>query len=144
MEGQELRDAKKLWEDVAANESRMHLMVELSKVKVGLADVEEFCLDLGDKCREDSRSNGKVEWRVVKAAMDSKLVDARRIDKNLKSEQNLARRKIYKNTGDDTRKSKKIIRILKNAARDKKKELKKKFKKKVEHLKQKYRQTEED
>ena len=137
MEGQELRDAKKLWEDVAANESRMHLMVELSKVKVGLADVEEFSLDLGDKCRADSRSVGKVEWRVVKAAMESKLIDARRTEKNLKREQNLVRRKIYKNTGEDTRKSKKTIRILKNAAREKKRELKIKYKKKVEHLRRK-------
>ena len=94
MEGQDLRDAKKLWEDVAANESRMHLMVELRKVKVGLADVEEFNLDLGDKCRADSRSIGKVEWKVVKAAMESKLVDARRKEKILKREQNLTRKKI--------------------------------------------------
>ena len=53
MEGQDLRDATKLWEKVAANESRMHLMVELARLKVGLADVEECCLDLGDKCRAD-------------------------------------------------------------------------------------------
>ena len=138
MEGQELRDAKKLWEDVAANESRMHLMVELSRCKVGLADVEEFSLDLGDKCRADSRSSGRVEWKVIKAAMESKLVDARRTDKKLKREQNIVRRKIYKRTGDDSRKSKKMIRILKNHARIKKKELKIKFKKKVEHLKKKY------
>ena len=144
MEGQELRDAKKLWEDVAANESRMHLMADLLKLKVGLADVEEFCLDLGEKCRADVRSHDKVEWRVVKAAMESKMVDARRKEKILKSEQNLARKKIYKNNGDDSRKSKKMIRILKNAARNIKKDLKKKFKKKVEHLKNKYRQSEED
>ena len=91
MEGQDLRDAKKLWEKVAANESRMHLMVELLKYKVGLADGEEFCLDLGDKCRAESRSIGKVEWRVVKAAMESKLVDARRTEKTLKCEQNIPR-----------------------------------------------------
>ena len=117
MEGQDLRDAKKLWEKVAANESRMHLMVELLKYKVGLADVEEFCLDLGDKCRAESRSIGKVEWRVVKAAMESKLVDTRRTEKTLKFEQNITRRKIYKKNGDDSRKSKKTICILKNAAR---------------------------
>ena len=85
-------------------------MEELCRIKVGLADVEEFCIDLGDKCCAETRSIGKVEWKVVKAAMESKMVDARRIDKNLKREQNLTRIKIYKNTGDDTRKSKKIIR----------------------------------
>jgi hypothetical protein len=84
MEGQELRDAKKLWEAVVANESRIHLMMELSRVEVGLADVEEFSLDLGDKCRADSRSNGKVEWKVVKAAMESKMIDARRTEMTLK------------------------------------------------------------
>ena len=144
MEGQDLRDATKLWEKVAANESRMHLMVELLQYKVGLADVEEFCLDLGDKCRGEARSIGKVEWKVVKAAMVSKLVDVRRNEKILKSEQNVVRRKIYQKNGEDSRKSKKIIRRLKNAARDVKKQLKNKYKKKVEHLRKKYRQNEED
>ena len=144
MEGQELRDAKKLWEQVAANESRMHLMVELMKHKVGLADVEEFCIDLGDKCRAEARQIGKVEWRVVKATMESKLVDARREEKKLKRDQNLTRKKIYNGSGEDSRKSKKIIRILKNEARNMKREMQKKYKKKVEHLRRKYRQTEED
>ena len=58
-------------------------MVELLQYKVGLADVEEFCLDLGDKCRGEARSIGKVEWKVVKAAMVSKLVDVRRNEKIL-------------------------------------------------------------
>ena len=119
-------------------------MVELSKHKVGLADVEEFSLDLGDKWRAEVRSKGKVEWKVVRAAMNSKMVDARRNEKTLKREQNILRKKVYKKTGDDSRKSKKIIRILKNAARSKKMELKIKYKKKVEHLKKKYRQDEED
>ena len=144
MEGQDLRDATKLWEKVAANESRMHLMVELLQYKVGLADVEEFCLDLDDKCRGEARSIGRVEWKVVKAAMVSKLVDVRRKEKTLKSEQNVVRRKIYKKNGEDSRKSKKTIRILKKAARDVKKEMKNKYKKKVKHLRKKYRQNEED
>ena len=144
MEGQELRDAKKLWEQVAANESRMHLMVELLKHKVGLADVEEFCIDLGDKCRGEARTIGKSEWKVVKAAMESKLVDVRKKEKTLKCEQNITRRKIYRKTGDDSRQSKKMIRILKTEARNKKKELQIKYKKKIEHLRKKYRQDEED
>ena len=119
-------------------------MAKLKRLKVGLADVEEFCIDLGEKCRAETRSIGKVGWRVVKAAMESKMVDARRIDKNLKREQNLTRRKIYKNNGEDSRKSKKIIRILKNEARNRKRELKSKYNKKIEHLKRKYRQDEED
>ena len=144
MEGQELRDAKDLWRKVAANESRMHLMMELSRVKVGLADVEEFCIDLGDKCRAETGTIGKVEWKVVKAAMEAKLVDARRTEKSLKREQNLTRKKIYNAHGEDSRKSKKMIRMLKNEARSRKKELKKKFTKKIEHLRRKYRQSEED
>ena len=142
MEGQELRDAKKLWADVAANESRMHLMVELNRYKVGLADIEEFSLGLNEKCRAELDQGGKVEWKVIKAAMESKLIDARRTDKKLKREQNIVRKKIYKKTGDDTRKSKKTIRILKSEARNKKAEMKIKYKKKVEHLRQKYRQDE--
>ena len=72
------------------------------------------------------------------------MVDARKKEKSLKSEQNISRRKIYKKNGDDSRKSKKQIRRLKNAARTVKMNLKSKYKKKVEHLRKKYRQDEED
>ena len=145
MEGEELRLAKKVWEDTAANESRMHLMVELLKVKVGLADIEEFNLGLNLKCRAKSDIGGQIDWKTIRSAMESKLVDARRIDKSQKREQNIIRKKIYGKKGDASgRKAKKTIRILKSEARNMKKLLKIKYSKKVEHLLRKYRQDAEE
>ena len=132
--------------DTAANESRMHMMVELLKVKVGFADIEEFSLGLNYKCRAKSESDngGQIEWKVIRTAMESKLIDARKIDKSLKREQNIIRKKIYGKNGDASRKAKKTIRILKSEARNKKKELRIKYSKKIEHLLKKYRQDDED
>ena len=62
------------------------------------------------------------------------LIDARKTDKSLKCEQNIIRKRIYGKNGDASRKSKKTIRMLKAEARSKKKELKIKFSKKIEHL----------
>ena len=46
MEGTDLSAMKKTWDDLAATEMRLQLMSELVKFKVGLADVEEFNLNL--------------------------------------------------------------------------------------------------
>ena len=99
------------------------------KLKVGFADIEEFYLGLNHKCQAKSDQEGQIVWKVIKAAMESNLIDARKTDKSFKCEQNIIRK-----NGDASRKSKKTIRMLKAEARSKKKELKIKFSKKIEHL----------
>ena len=46
MEGMDISAMKRTWEDLAATEMRLQLMSELLKLNVGLADVEEFNLNL--------------------------------------------------------------------------------------------------
>ena len=46
MEGMDLSAMKRTWEDLAETEMRLQLMSELLKLNVGLADVEEFNLNL--------------------------------------------------------------------------------------------------
>ena len=46
MEGKVLSAEVELWEELATTEERLHLMSELIKIKVGLADIEEFNLGL--------------------------------------------------------------------------------------------------
>ena len=104
------------------------------KLKVGFADIEEFYLGLNHKYQAKSDQEGQIVWKVIKAAMESNLIDARKTDKSLKCEQNIIRKRIYGKNGDASRKSKKTIRMLKAEARSKKKELKIKFSKKIEHL----------
>ena len=57
MEGPDTSMMTKTWEDLAATEMRLQLMSELGKYSVGLADIEEFNLDL--------KSNKKI-YRVIK------------------------------------------------------------------------------
>ena len=46
MEGMDLSVMKETWEELAATEMRLQLMSELVKYGVGLADVENFNIDL--------------------------------------------------------------------------------------------------
>ena len=63
--------AKDVWKALAASESRLHLMTELGKIKVGFADLEEFCLGLSSKYRSNMNPEAH-EWKVAKAAMEGK------------------------------------------------------------------------
>ena len=68
--------ASTVLEELAASESRLHMMVELLKRKVGFADIEEFSLGLNIKYRSklSARSREPNEWKFVKAAMECKLM----------------------------------------------------------------------
>ena len=84
----------------------------LKKLKVGFADIEEFYLGLNHKCQAKSDQEGQIVWKIIKAAMESNLIDARKTDKSLKCEQNIIRKRIYGKNGDASRKSKKTIRAI--------------------------------
>ena len=49
--GPELRIEREAWCKLAESEARLHLIMELLKIKVGFPDVEEFCLEIESKYR---------------------------------------------------------------------------------------------
>ena len=77
MEGMDSSAMKKTWEDLAATEMRLQLMSELLKLNVGLADIEEFNLDLKGnlKNKPSEKVNEMQNMRIVKATMSVKIHD---------------------------------------------------------------------
>ena len=106
MEGPELSSAmEKTWRCLAASESRLHLMSELTKLKVGFAEVEEFYLDLSSKYRSkkfQETDNEINNSKVVKDAMQLKLMDEKFYNDEIKSEQNKLRRILGDEVGKNT------------------------------------------
>ena len=66
-----------LWEDLATTEMRLHLMSELLNIKVGLADIEEFNLDLKGNLKNkiDAKYCEMQESKIIKAALKLKMHD---------------------------------------------------------------------
>ena len=80
MEGLEISSGMlKVWRGIAASERRLELMKELKGLNVGFGDVENFNLDLSSKFRsekfkENCKENGNPDSKVIKAAMNLKLM----------------------------------------------------------------------
>ena len=136
MEGSDLRQASKTWGDLAASECRLHLMVELMKLKVGFADVEEFSLSLNYKYKSESFKNNSEmhEGKIVKAAMECKILDETIYNSEIGRKRNLLRKEIYEMHGKDSGRSKRIIKKLRKEAQQVKKEAKMKYEVKLNHL----------
>jgi hypothetical protein len=148
VEGLDLSVIKVYWEDLAASEMRMHLMVELGKIDVGFADIEEFNLGLTDKFRSRAfrERGGKGEIlciKVVKAAMEAKLRDKQLTSKELNKERDRRRSKIAKKLGNNTKRYRTAVKYLRDQAIKKKESNRLKYYDKLEHLRTKYREDEE-
>jgi hypothetical protein len=73
--GLEVGIEREAWCKLAESEARLHLIMELIKIKVGFPDVEEFCLDLESKYRSTAtgslreKGESSPEWQIVKTCM---------------------------------------------------------------------------
>ena len=144
MEGLDLSAMSKTWQDLAASEMRLHLMTELSKLKVGLAEVEEFnkVLKLNLRCEESYSEVQQVKF--VKTTMSIKLRDEQKTNQKLITERNKERRKLAEIFGLNTKPYRAKIKIFQEEARVVKSEVRAKYRDKIEHLQLKYRETEEE
>ena len=144
MEGMDLSVMKETWEELAATEMRLQLMSELVKYGVGLADVENFNIDLKSNLKNlpDDKVQEKQDERFVKAAMDIKIRDERVTRTKLTRVRNISRTKLMKEMGRNSRKYRTAIRGLRQAAWDIKNNYKILYENKLEHLRLKFRKTE--
>ena len=139
-----------LWRKLAESETRLHLMVELGYLEVGFPDIENFCLDLESKYRStvqgELREKGKKcpEYRIVKLCMDLKMIDERKVNGKLKSEWYDARKRIDDEYGKNSRRSRNIVKKLRQHAASHKMMIMRKNEDKLKHLRKKYRKSEED
>ena len=109
---------KKIWEDLARTEMRLQLMSALIKINLGLADIEEFNLDLkGNLTNIPSvKTNEMLNMKLVRAAMSVKIKDEQTTRGKLVRERNKARSGLMKQHGRNTKKYRTAIRGLRKAA----------------------------
>jgi hypothetical protein len=104
---------------MAESEARICLMVELRELKVGFPDVEQFCLELETKYRAtatgDLREKGEKspEWQVVKAGMQLKMLDERKVNKELLRLKYKYRKEIEEEYGKNSRRSRNVRKLQK-------------------------------
>jgi hypothetical protein len=110
-----------------------------------LAEVEEFNLGLNVQLRsEKSReqiANG--ENKFIQAAMEVKFRDEIYKNKEILHEKNEMRRKLAENLDKNTRKYNREIKILRTEAMSVKSQYREKYKYKLYHLENKYREDQE-
>ena len=146
MEGQDKSAIRKIWDDLAATEMRLKLMSDLISINVGLADVEEFNLDLKGnlKNQPSEKFNEEINFKMVRAAMSVKLKDEQVTRGKLVKARNKARSNLMKELGRNSKKYRTVIRSLRKSARETKIPLQKLYDEKLPHLRTKYRETENE
>ena len=146
LEGRERREGVKLWKNAAESKARINLMMSLKREGLGLAELEEFNLNLGSKYRSQKfknkvTGNQPVKLPVVEQTMKLKLSDEQSYYRELCSQKSRKRREIAKILKNNSRPFRKVMQEFKKEELMVKEELTDKFKKKVEHIKLKYRKN---
>ena len=145
MEGQELGEEEKIWREVATSEARLALMKNMVREQLAFTDLEEFGIIFDNKLKSKKLKNQKIHSKLTDHAMRLKIADEQALRRDLvkmrtKMKRNLAK----KYGGEKVRGYKRAILHLNNINKEVKSKLQKKYKAKMEHLKNKYRMKEED
>ena len=146
MEGPDLSAMSEIWEDLAVTEMRLQLMSTLVKIKVGFADIEEFNLGLKGnlKNQQSTKLSEMQNKKFVRVAMEVKMRDEQMEKKKKMKNREDARTTLSKKLGKNTKTYRSTIRKFRDAALEKKAEFREKYNTKLEHLKFKYREDEEE
>ena len=146
MEGQDLSATSKIWEDLAVTEMQLQLMSRLMKIKVGLADIEEFNLGLKGNLRnpQNEKLTEMQDRKIVKASREVKMRDEQIVKKKLMKSREQARTRVAKILGKNSKRYRTTIRAFRDAALARKAEYREKYDQKFDHLKFKYREDEAD
>ena len=101
LEGQELREAVKVWQELAASETRICMMRKMISDKIGFADLEEMSQEITSKFKS-SKFRGKAEDNESlhdtfrEPVMKSKLADEQNYMRELKTARNKYKRMLGK------------------------------------------------
>ena len=122
------------------------MMCELRKLNLGFREVEEFNLGLKYHLKSQKMKDAKDEpdKKLIKAAMDIKYNDEVLYNKEQNSERNNWRRWLNKEFGANTKPNRRVIKFLQMEARKEKEAHENKYKEKINHLRNKYREDEEE
>ena len=113
---------QKTWEELAATEMRLQLMNELLRINVGLADVEEFNLNLkGNLKNQPSEKFSEMhDIRFVRAAMNIKMHDEQVTRGKLIRCRNKCRTQLMMKLGRNTKKYRTVIKGLRRESEEEK------------------------
>ena len=125
-------------------------MVELGHLEGGFPDVENFCLDL--ECKYRSRVTGELrekgkkspEWKIVKLCMSLKKIDERQVHSKLETDRYNLRQGIEDVLGKNSKKTRNIVKKIRQEAGRSKATMMKKHEDKLKHLRKKFITSEED
>ena len=141
--GQERRVKVKLWRNLAESYSRINLLRVLIKEGIGLNEIEVFKMGLkskfkSKKFKNEAASLASQEGKVVNQAMKYKLADEQCYYRELLDHKKKARREIERKLVKNSRPFRKFMEYLNQEEHRRKLQVTNKFKKKVNHLKNKY------
>ena len=143
LRGLELREEIRIWKEIASSEARLTLMKIMIKEDLAFADLEEFGQEFTNKLKTINTKKKTLYSKVSRPAMKAKLADEQMWRRDLTRMKTKMRKDLIdKLEGEKTRRFKRVINHLNKVARDTKEKLNEKYKYKIEHLRNKYKNNE--
>ena len=117
-EGQESSYAVKIWTKIALSEARLEFLDRLVSFDLGLREIQEMTESLTSKFRSDkSKENGDKEGvKLGREMMRMKMRDEKAYHGEMMRVRNVMRKKIVCENGENTRRTRSIIKSLRNEA----------------------------
>ena len=145
LRGLELGEETRIWKEVASSEARMAMMKSMIKEDLAFADLEEFGAEFTNKLKAIKAKNKTMYRRVSKPAMKAKLADEQAWRRDLgRVRAQMRKDLVEKLGGEKVRRWRRVINHLNKLAKTTKEKLNEKYNNKIQHLKQKYRNENEE
>ena len=148
-EGLDLSMQVQIWKKKARSDCRLTLMTKLMGLNLGFNDLESFNETLHLQIRSETLrrriKDGKhPEKKVVHEAMLLKIRDEILTNKEIETEVRKKRRELKLENGENSRRSRGIMKILNGEAQETRKEMNEIYRDKVTNLKRKHLMDEEE
>ena len=148
-EGLDLSMQVQIWKKKARSDCRLTLMTKLMGLNLGFNDLESFNETLHLQIRSETLrrriEDGKhPEKKVVKEAMLFKLRDEKLTNMEIETEIREKRRELKLENGENSRRSRGIMKLLNGEAEKIRKEMKEIYRDKIKNLKRRHLVDEEE
>ena len=145
LRGLELGEEIKIWKEVASSEARMTLMKNMVKENLAFADLESFGQEFTNKLKTLNTKKRTLYSTVSRPAMKAKLADEQMWRRDLmRIKKEMRKDLIEKLEGEKTRRFRRIINHLNKTAKNTKEKLNEKYKLKIKHLREKYKNNQNE
>ena len=135
--------AMKVWTKTVTAACRLNLLTSLSRLDLGLDDVEEIAIEQAKK-KHSAKSKDKRDLEMVKDLMKRKIVDAKENLREAKTEQIRMKKRIDEEYNKNSSKNRNFVRKLRTEAYNLRSEIKKKNETRIERLKKEKQKLEQE